>query len=66
MLGNTSRLIENLIDKIWDMNTKINQLEKRIGEIENGNKGAILGKSDRDDEHAISERNGTKKHTLWA
>ena len=65
MLGNTSRLIENLIDKIWDMNTKINQLEKRIGEIENGNKRAVLGESDRSDEHEIAERNRTKKHALW-
>lgn len=47
------------------MNTKINQLEKRIGEIENGNKRAVLGKSDRSDEHEIAERNGTKKHALW-
>lgn len=66
MLGNTSRLIENLIDKVWDMNTRICQLEKRIGEIENGNKRAILGESDRSDEHEKFERNGTKKHTIWA
>lgn len=72
MFGNTTRLIENLIDKVWKMNGEINRLgrrlekiEEKIGETNNGNKGTILGESNRSNEYKEPERNGEAKHTLW-
>lgn len=73
MLGNTTRLIENLIDKVWKMNGEINRLDRRIEKLEqkiggtsNGNKARILGESNRGNEHEKSERIGTQEHPLWA
>lgn len=56
------QLFWTLKDDMWEIKTQLNNIERLINE----NKTGVLGESNGDQQHKISERNGEKKSTLWA